>query len=518
MATYWTDGRFLETDRGSVTTVVTDGGFIRAVGGAELLDGASPGDGIERLDGFVVTPGLWDSHLHLEEMARRHLQVDLEGLDTLEEVVERVGHVRPQVGDWVLGAGWNHNRWGGRLLHRRDLDGLGRRPVLLDAHGEHIACVNTEALRRVGWWPHPPSHLRELVDVDREGPTGILREAAAGAFRALVPDVPPEEWRRGADRAAAELTAMGLVGATDMCRLTDRGFLPLAAWNHERHALRLHLFVADPPDVHLSSEELMGRAEAALCGGDGWWTRLLGRKLWLDGMLGSRTAWMLDPYEDDPGRGIPFWSDDVLDDDVSWLGAHGWSAALHAIGDAAVRQALGVLERTTAAPAAAIRRVEHAQIIHPEDIARFRRVAAAASMQPVHILQDRLAAPAALADRSRRAFPLRVLLDSGTPVALGSDAPVETPDPVIGMWSAVWRSAPGEEPWHPEQALTPEEALVASTRTPAALDHRPGGRIAPGLLADFTLFDRDPLDALRRREPFRVMATVRDGAFVHRSF
>jgi predicted amidohydrolase YtcJ len=434
-------------------------------------------------------------------------------------MLTRVAAARPQFGEWVVGAGWNHNRWGGRLPRRQDLDPvLGDRPAYLAAHGEHIALVNTAALRRVGWWPEPPARWRHGVDRDAEGPTGIVREDAAGVVAACIPDLSPDEWRRGLDRAAQALAAAGLVGATTMCRANAARLGRVAAWHRGHGGLRLQVFAADPePGGRAASSRVMAAAQGFLAGADPAWMRLTGRKLWLDGMLGSRTAWMVEPYGDDPGVGIRLWDDDALADELSWLAGHGWSAALHAIGDAAVAQALRVLAAAGWQTGAAVPRLEHAQTIRPEDVPAFSRLGIAASMQPVHLLQDRWAASSALGPRVAWTFALRTLRAAGAAIVLGSDAPVETPDVVVGLTAAVRRARAGEDPWHPEQALTPEEALAGYTRVPAALDRRIGGAVAPGAPADFTVFDRDPRTALRRGEPFRVRGTIVAGRWVHRT-
>jgi predicted amidohydrolase YtcJ len=242
--------------------------------------------------------------------------------------------------------------------------------------------------------------------------------------------------------------------------------------------------------------------------------RLGGMKFFADGALGSRTALMLEPYRGFPGEtGVAVDPPELVLERGQEALALGFSPVVHAIGDRANREVLSVLEAL--GPLAAERgmrlRLEHAQHLHPDDVARFGRQGVVASVQPVHIEGDASAAERLLGpERAAWSYAFRSLVEGGTTLALGSDAPVATPDPVAGFAAAVERRAEDGTPWHPEQALRPLEALAGYTRGAAAAAGWEGwyGRIAPGCAAEFTLWDGDPAAGLAR--PLAALAPGRE--------
>jgi predicted amidohydrolase YtcJ len=509
MAVAWTDGTFVTGPHSRATTVITEGERIVAVGGAELLDGLPPGTRVERLGGRTVTAGLWDSHVHLGAMAEAAGELDLSGAGwetVLQRVAERAAAA--PAGAWIRGRGWNQNGWGGPEPHRRHLDRVApRHPVALWARDHHVLWLNSTALAALEVSATVPASLAALVDRDADGPTGVVREQAAARLAMKMGGPRP----RPADLQAvfAHLTRLGLVGATAM---EAPETLEVLARVPEALPFRVVAFLMDGEGAGDDSAR-PARLRAATAEAPAWVT-IKGWKFFMDGALGMRTAWLSAPYADVGHQGVARLDRESLLAAASPLWAGGWSVAVHAIGDAAVHEALAALGQ---APAPGLARIEHAQLVLPGDLVRFSAARVTASMQAVHLLEDRRAAERAWGARARWAFPCRSLIKRGVPVTLGSDAPVETADPVRGMEAAVWRARRSEPSWYPEEGLSPWEALRAYTAVPAMVDGRPMGSIAPGYLADFTVFDQDPLMALARREPPSVTGTVRGGQFVYRS-
>jgi len=250
-------------------------------------------------------------------------------------------------------------------------------------------------------------------------------------------------------------------------------------------------------------------------------------KMFADGALGPRTAWMLEPYEGTAGEhGIPTLSEEQLVEDVRKASAAGLSCAVHAIGDAACRAVLDAFEQAGPRPAgAAPHRLEHAQLLHPADLPRLARLGVVASMQPIHATSDMIIADRHWGERSATAYAWKSLLDSGAVLAFGSDCPVEIPDPLAGIHAAVTRrradGTPGPAGWRPGQKLSVEQAVRAYTvgAALAAGREREQGRIAPGMLADLTVLDRDifSIDPHEIRAA-KAAAAIVGGRFVSRTF
>jgi hypothetical protein len=349
--------------------------------------------------------------------------------------------------------------------------------VLLFSHDFHSALVSVEGMAILGMLPGAEFLLPgEIERGDGDVPTGLLREsqvfAAAGVASAHATE---EDDREAVLRACGALLSRGITAADDMdggrslracASLRRRGRLPLRV----RAALR-------PAD--LGPFEKSGLAP----GVDDAGLRVHGVKLFLDGALGSRTAWMLEPYDDEPGNtGLRTLDAGELDDLVRRAAALGLPCFVHAIGDAAVRAALNALAKAPGLP----HRIEHAQCVHPDDLPRFAALGVIASMQPAHMATDIPVADRAWGDRGARAFPLRSLLDAGAAVLLGSDAPVEPAEPLRWIHAASQRRRPDGEPaggWWPAERISREEALARAV----------AGPLVPGAPADIAACGEDLL-------------------------
>ncbi|MDA8200627.1 MAG: amidohydrolase family protein [Thermaerobacter sp.] len=501
----WTAAAWLVAPTVTATTVLTDvDGRIVAVGDEGLIASAVH---VESLGDRVASAGLWDSHLHWLGLAQETSRLDLTGATSLRDLYQRVRAASAQLApDQVLvGAGWNQNRWGGEWPDRAGLDlAAPGRPVVLWARDHHGLVASSATFGRL--WPDgepvdPPGGRYE-----RRGGvlTGIVRETAANELASRLPVMPTETFAAALPALVQRLLQMGLVGATGMEPDHARG--ALEAQLAGRQTFRGQVFLTDE--------------------GPGWtsppspWFRVVGAKRFLDGAVGTRTAAVGAPYADGSGEGVWRIPRDRVAAALAEAAADGAAAvAVHAIGDAAVVAALDALARIPAARSGVAHRVEHAQLMDPAAVARMARIpGVVASMQPVHLLEDRWAMEKAWPDRRAWSFPLGSLAAVGVPLLLGSDAPIETPDPVVGMQAAVWRARAGEPAWEAQEAITPWQALDGYTRAPAAADQRAGGVLAPGRWADFTVYDRDPLEALAHHEPLAVVGTVVAGRWVHRAF
>ncbi|HYW11839.1 MAG TPA: amidohydrolase [Longimicrobium sp.] len=503
-------------DHPPVQALLVRGGRIAALGTeAEVRAAALPGARTERIDG-VVTPGLTDAHVHLTLWALARRRVDLNAARSLDEGLAAVAEASRTGEGWVRGLGWDRNRWGG-LPTREPLDRVcPARPAFLQSHDLHGAWVNSEALRRCGITRDTPDpEGGEIVRGAGGEPTGVLLEKAVRLVESQLPEESPEDVRAALLEAQAEAHRLGLTGvhSVDVTGLED--FTGM----EQGGVLRLRVLQSIPlPRL----DHAIGAALRSGFGGP--WIRIGGVKMFLDGALGSRTALMREPYEgggpDDTG--ICTLEPDVFRENVRKAAEAGIASTVHAIGDAAVELAVGVLggaPRVAAMP----HRIEHVQLCPPDLWARAGASGLVASMQPVHLVTDIPTAERHWGhDRSRGAYAFAPLQAAGMTLAFGSDVPVETCDPRIGLFAAVrrvgWDGSPGEG-WWMENAITAEQALRAYTEGPAhaaGLSNRQG-RLLPGYDADLVAWDLDPLDcepeALR---DMRCLLTMVDGEIVRR--
>jgi predicted amidohydrolase YtcJ len=492
--------------------LVRNGRVVAAGTGAEVRHAAGPGARTVRVDG-VVTPGLTDAHVHLTTWALSRGRVDLHDAPTAEAGVAMVARASARGEGWVRGLGWDRNRWG-RLPDRAALDAAcPHRPAFLLSHDIHAAWLNSEALRRCGITAATPDPEGGQVVRDAAGePTGVLLEKAVRLAETHLPPDSPAEIRAVLLEAQAALHAMGVTGvhSVEVTGLEDFAAL------EQDGALRLRVLQAIP------LPRLDAALEVGLRSGFGSeWLRVGGVKMFLDGALGSRTAWMREPYEESADRGIRTLEPEAFRDVVRRAGEGGIAATVHAIGDAAVEMALEVLSAAPRPPAMP-HRIEHVQLCPPALWEAAGRSGVVASVQPAHLLTDVPAAERHWGHaRSRGAYAFAPLAQAGMVLAFGSDAPVEAPDPRQGLFAAVRRVArdgswPGE--WFPENGVDAETALRAYTEGPAAaagLAQR-RGRLLPGYDADLAAWDTDPLDCPAEQLPeMQCLLAMVGGEVVH---
>jgi predicted amidohydrolase YtcJ len=476
----------------------------RVAGGVGTHETALPGPERVDLGGRCVLPGFNDAHVHFPTWAAARREVRLEGTASVAEVVaqvrERLGSVAE--GEWLHGRGWRSAAWPEQPTKEALDEAAGEVPVALLAQDGHSLWLNSAGLAYANGNLEVPGGV---VEVDERGePTGVLREESCWQFRDRYLQTSDEEYissmRQGLRVAASRgVTAVhdkdGWIGALRFWQALDD--LTLRVWQS---------FPADHVDR---------LAELGLRGGFGGPMLRVGYlKAFMDGTLGSQTARMLD------GSGVEITSGAELAEIVRRGAEAGWPVAVHAIGDRANRDALDAFEETRAvwAPLGLRQRIEHAQLLAPEDVGRFAEIGVAASVQFSHATSDRDVADRFWAGKTGGAYAYRSLLDNGAVVANGSDAPVEELDPLAGIVAGVLRTIDDRPSWHPEQALGIEAALAATCVTPAwlAYDEHRRGKLIPGYLADLVVLDRDPV-AVPPEElsEVRVVATMVGGRWTH---
>jgi predicted amidohydrolase YtcJ len=453
-------------------------GRIIAVG---LRARAAAGRGAElvRLRG-AAWPGLIDAHIHLEGLAERHLTLDLTGARSLEDALARMTHwaARLPKDGWVVGSGWYNDAWSDPAFpSRQNLDkAAGNRPAYLGRKDGHSAWVSSAAMKQAGIDRSTDDPAGGVIDRDDQGePTGILRETAMQLVAAIVPRASDVDLDAAMARSLAALARLGLTSVHSMD--TARGFGSFQRL-HARGKLPLRI-TYNLPLADLRHAERIGVRS-------GWgdpWLRIWGVKAFLDGSLGSRTAEMLD------GSGTVRLPQEDLLDMIDRCARAELNVCLHAIGDGAVRRALDALAPHRKAWRLWRPRIEHAQCVDPEDMRRFARVGAIASMQPIHAVADRDLAENYWPKVSAHAYAWGAMERAGARLVFGSDAPVETADPLLGIDAAIaWRR---RAKWHADLAVSRASALRSYTSSAAyavGMEHDLGA-LREGMLCDLTVVD-----------------------------
>jgi predicted amidohydrolase YtcJ len=461
-------------------------GRIQGVGPAAVLARQVPyGTPVYELPDTLVTPGFVDGHTHFAMWALSRRRVQLAGSPTREEAVRRVAAVSPVQG-WIVGQGWDANRWD-RPPDRAALDAVQQGPVYLDSLDVHAAWVNSAALAaaRIGRDTPDPFGGRIVRDAAGE-PTGILLERAVELMAPHLPEPAPALLEAALLEAQAEAHRLGITGIHDV-----EGDGALAAFERLAASDALRLRVLFHPPV-ASLDTLVRRGVRS--GAGSAWLRIGGVKLFLDGSLGSRTAWMLEPYEGTRDRGMPITSGDAAGSAMRAAAAAGIASTVHAIGDAAVRRALDLM---ASLPRVAVpHRIEHFQCVDEADLDRAAAAGLVVSMQPAHLLTDIPLVERHWGGRGRGAYAFASLQRRRTPMVFGSDVPVASIDPREGLFAALERRSDAGGPaggWRPEEKLSFDEAVRAYTVGAAhAAGGGRSGTLAPGQEADLVAWAFDP--------------------------
>jgi len=502
--------------------------FVGDSAGALALRG--PATRVVDLGGRAVLPGLVDAHGHLLGLGLALRNVDLTGTRSYDEVIARVvarARTTPR-GRWIVGRGWDQNDWGDTRFpsHEALSRAVPDHPVWLERVDGHAALANAAAMQAAG--VSAETRDPEGGRVERAAgsgpnggaPSGVFVDNAQRLVERAIPPATREEQRAALRAAAAELHRYGLVGVHDAGE--SRATIELMEEMAGRGELDLRTYVMVGDDS-AALRYYFERGPRSALGNGRLWVRAV--KLYSDGALGSRGAALLEPYSDDArNSGLLVSAPAHIRDVARRALAAGFQVNTHAIGDRGNRLVLDAYQ-------AALRerptpdhrfRVEHAQILHPDDVPRFAALGVIPSMQASHQTSDMYWAGARLGEtRLLGAYAWRTLLDAGSIVPNGSDFPVERVDPLISFHAAITRQDAANWPaggWHPEQRMTRDEALRAMTLWPAvaAFQERDMGTLAAGKYADFVVFDRDPMRAAPEEIlRARVLATYLGGRPVY---
>lgn len=471
----------------------------------------------------LVTPGFADAHTHFISGGFQLVSVNLRDADTPEEFVRRIAayarNLRP--GEWILGGDWDHERWRGSPLPRREwIDSVSpHNPVFVQRLDGHMGVANSLALMRAGIEREtaaPPGG--EIVRDSLTGePTGVLKDNAMARMFQVIPPPTQEQIDSALSRAMRHAVSLGVTNVHVMGDWSDFAALRRA---HNRSALIVRIRAYVPIETW---RQLADTVRVAGRGDE--WLSWGGLKGFMDGSLGSTTAAFFEPYLDAPGtRGLLVTDSARRRQEVISADSAGLQLAIHAIGDRANAMLLGFFEAAVAVNGRRDRRarIEHAQHLRHADIARFAQLDVTASMQPYHVIDDGRWAGNRL-DPARLAgtYAFRSLLDAGGRLAFGSDWTVAPLNPLEGLYAAVTRrTLDGRNPdgWVPAQKITLEEALRAYTSAVAwaGFQDQQVGTLREGLLADFVLLDRDLFGLPPERlASARVRATVVGGRVVY---
>ncbi len=474
------------TDDGRVKQLLTRGDR-RPQRPTYLLDGR----------GRTLIPGLIDAHGHVMGLGFNALQLDLSDTRSLQEAQQRIAayaaaNPSPR---WIIGRGWNQERWGlGRFPTAADLDAVvPDRPVWLERVDGHAGWANSAAMREADVTAQSQAPEGGRIERTGRAPSGIFIDAAMALVERAVPAPLPIRREAALARAQEILLSNGLTAVADMGTSN-------ADWNVMRRAgdagqLNVRI-LSDASGIENLLAVAGSRPTPWLYDGR---LRMVGVKLYLDGALGSRGAWLKQPYRDAPGqRGLPLTTDTELKNLMSRAAMDRFQVAVHAIGDQANATLLDAVEELSDTYTGDRRwRIEHAQIVDPADLPRFARHGIIASMQPVHQTSDMRMAEARMGlERLGGAYAWRSMLDNRVPLAFGSDFPVESSNPFHGLAVAISREDETGNPpggWLPQQRLTLEQAFDGFTRGAAYASYAEDmlGTLEPGRMADFIFIDRD---------------------------
>jgi predicted amidohydrolase YtcJ len=457
------------------------------------------------LGGHFVMPGFNDAHLHLAEAGREKLSVNLVGVKTLDEFRDRI---RAKVetaapGEWIIGAGWDETLWPVKVPPTRwDLDEVTRdHPVYMDRVDGHIGVANTRALQLASVTVASREPAGGKIDRDESGtPTGILRETARAAVKAVIPKLNHDQSRNALELALADLASHGVTSAQD-----NSSWEAFKIYEELEREGKLTARICEWLPFDDSIETLNDKRQSHSGADDMLRTGML--KGFMDGSLGSKTAALLEPYSDEPkNSGLPQYEKAKLESMTRDRVLAGYQIGFHAIGDKGVQMALDAFaeaekaakeNKAKAADGGADYRlrIEHAQVTSPQQILRLKELKVIASMQPSHLLTDMNWAESRLGPkRAVHSYAWAEFLKRGVVLAFGTDYPVEPVTPFRGLYAAITReSENGKKSYYPEQKLTIEQAITAYTTGSAFAEfsEKQKGKLEPGMLADFVVLDRD---------------------------
>ncbi len=525
--------RTQDTSKPLVEAVAIGGGRVLATGDNEQIQFlAGPDSEVIDLAGSLCLPGMMDSHFHYYTWAMGRRQLTLADVRSFPELLDRVstaaGTAEP--GQWILGQGWNEADWAEhRMPMRDDLDKAApANPVALWRCDLHLASVNSLALELAHITDDTPDPPDGVIARGASGrPNGILREFASNLVKDVIPPPDDDEIYAAMRDGIHAFHSLGLTGLEDIRLMGGKEGAPaFKTWQRLRDAdeLDLRCWVSIPGE---RLEEAVSLGLRTGFGDD--YLRIGHIKYFADGGMGARTAWMLEPYLD-ADRGMPLTAMEELEKCLHRADRAGLAVAVHSIGDRTNRELItvfeGLREQRKGADAAApagprgSHRIEHVQMIRPEDLVRLGRLDVVACVQPHNLILDIAMVDESVGEKGKWTYPYGDMLDCGISPIFSSDAPVCDPSPLVGIHAAVTRQRKDGTPnggWYPSQRISVEEAVRGYTIVPAVcygVDDRLGS-ITPGKYADMVVLDRDiyAIDPMEIIET-KVDLTIFDGRIV----
>ncbi len=492
--------------------LLVEDGKVLATGSHDQLSARAAGATVIDGKGRSLLPGLIDAHGHVLSLGEIRTQGDLVGTVSIDAALKRIAEfsaLHPS-DPWVLGRGWNQVIWKlDRFPTAKELDTVvSNRPAWFERIDGHAAWANSAAMKLAGIDKHTKDPVGGRIERDSEGnPTGVFIDGAKDLVSSKIPAWTPEQRSAALDSALAEMASFGMTGVTDAGIDRDTYALYKRYADQGKLSTRIYAMISGTGDEF---DAIGGSGPLIGYGNDFLTVRSV--KLYADGALGSRGAALLAPYSDDPGNsGLLFYSSEQMTAMVGKALGKGFQVGIHAIGDHGNRQALDSFAAAYKAHGGeSLRnRIEHAQVVSLDDIPRFVTLNLVASMQPTHATSDKNMAEDRIgAERMKGAYAWQRFLKQGTRVAAGSDFPVESANPFLGLHAAVTRQDSAGEPpggWYPDQAMSVTEALRAFTLDAAYAAHaeQTQGTLEPGKWADFILVDQD----IFAIEPAKIWST-----------
>ena len=518
----------LEPNTSIVTALGITKNIITAIGSdSEILQLANNHTNIIDLQERLVIPGMVDAHCHFDHFSRQSNNIDAAqpNKHKLIQILANQAKITPEE-QWITGHGWDHNRWGQDVPTASDIDiVIPNHPVFLTGHSMHISWANSSAINKANINSSTPDPPGGMIGRDEHGnPNGIFYETASDLIASVMPELSIDDVANNMRLAQEKLWQTGLTGLHDY---DQRIAFDALKYLLEDKTLGLRI-VKNMPAALL--DEVI--AQGLHSGSGSKWLSIGGIKVFMDGALGARTASMLEPYELDTNNyGIVVTKEDELLSIANKANINGLAMTVHAIGDRANREVLNVYEklrrneRERGDPPSKLRhRIEHVQLLHPNDNLRLASSQIIASMQPIHATSDMMLAEQYWGDRISGSYAWRTQINAGAILAFGSDSPVESINPLWGIHAAVTRSNRTNNVdtigWQTQQCLTVDEAVRAYTIGAAYAAYRENdlGTLTPGKLADLVVLDKDiyhcdPMEI----HTTNVLGTMIDGVWKYRA-
>lgn len=454
-------------------------------------------------DSYVI-PGIVDAHAHIIGLGENLNTIRLDKATSKDELIELVKQINITDG-WITGRGWNEENWDDKQLISNDLDAISSDiPIFLVRVDGHAALVNSKALELSGIDAGTSNPSGGSIQKEISGsPTGLLIDNAIELVRDNIPKRSEETIKKYIIDACNECLRNGITEVHDMDVHIEHIEMYKELDNNNLLPIRLVQYIRGFDGEYLETHPKPYQGNNL---------QIVGLKFYADGALGSRGALMIDKYDDNDTYGLELISTEELYERAKYGCQNGWDIAVHAIGDRANRNVLDSFEKLRADNYENILRIEHSQLIHPDDIRRFDELKVFASVQPIHCISDKNMAINRLGDDFKFAYPWKTLLETGANLIAGSDFPIESHNPFFGIEAFVNRKAKNENiTWHPEETIEIEDALKSYCYTPhLASRNKNSGTIKKGNRADITIINNDLSDQSKIKQT-KVIATISDG-------